>query len=183
MSIQCFVAVAKHQQDLRAVKNLREQGYGAHLAKLFRHPTDDDFHKGPFGLRYPGYVFVLFDLSLDEHGPINNTRGLDSWNGSALLVNRDAVPLSLPKGYINSLRALEDEDFARAITRSKPEPRTDLFPGDEVLIDDKEHAAYGQRGVLLEIGKGIGKVLLGFMVWEISDVFLKKVEKQRKKAA
>lgn len=183
MSKAWYCAICKHQQELRAAKELRNQKYAVYLPKLYRHPTDDDFGRGPHGLRFPGYIFVAFDYELGEHGPINNTRGLDSWDGSALLTNAKDIPLPLRQGFIEKMRALEDEDFEHAVSRAKPEPRTDLRDGDMVIINDPAHVAFGQRGLFMTNEHGIARVLLGRMSWEVEDFHLKKVEKAGKKAA
>lgn len=184
-----YCALTKHQQELKAAKELRNQTFAVYLPKLYRHPTDPEFSRGPHGLRFPGYIFVACDCSLDEHGPINNTRGLDSWGGSALMTTfsghgKDAreVPWALPKGFIERLRAIEDEDMERALSRTKPEARTDLRDGDSVMITDPDHKACGYSGLFSRNERGVAHVWIGRTCWEVQDIHL-RIEKQARRAA
>lgn len=184
-----YVGLTKHQQEYHARRNLWNQTYVSYLPKLYRHPSDPDFGKGGYGLRFPGYIFIACDCDLSEDGPIHNTRGMDSWGGSALLTTiighgKDAreVPWALPKGFIERLRFLEDEDMERALSRAKPEPRTDLRDGDSVVITDPDHKACGYSGIFSRNERGIAHVWIGRMCWEVQDIHL-RIEKQARRAA
>lgn len=170
-----FVCITKYRQEVLAFKQLRKKGFNARIFKVFRHPTDEDFHhRGAMSLRFPGYIFVQFDLAEDPWETINDTRGVEQ-----LLPKEKPLPMRV--GEINDLIDLEESDFERAIQRYKPEARPDLAPGDKVRITDPHHDAYGEEGWLMSDHKGEAKVLIGSMAWPVADIHLKKIDTQKKK--
>lgn len=184
MAKQWFVGLTKDQQELKAAAELRAQGYVVYLPKIHSRHQDGRKIEARTHLRFTGYIFIAFDLALEQHGPISNTRGMDGSDGSALICSGAGTPIALPRGIIETLRAIEDDELARAIARKKPKARTDLIPGDLVSIaGDRDHPAFGARGHYLGSEKGWASVLGGIAVWKVPEVDLKKVELQEGKKA
>jgi transcription antitermination factor NusG len=166
---------------MRAAAELRAQGYLVYLPKIHYRHQDGRKIEARTTLRFTGYIFIQFDADLEEGGPISNTRGMDSSDGSAILGGNKPVPIKA--GIIEVLRQIEDEEYTRAVARKKPRPRTDLTPGDWVEINDPNDAFHGKRGTYLGSVKTRATVLLGIAVKEIEEFNLKKVEQERKRAA
>lgn len=181
MTKQWYVGCTKAQQESRAAAELRAQGYLAYLPKIHSRYQDGRKVECRTSLRFTGYIFICCEPTPDEIGPISGTRGMDDSGGSALLGGVRPVPL--PTSIIETLRSIEDEEYARAVARKKPRPRSDLTPGDSVTIaGDRSHPAYGQQGHYLGSEKGIASVLGGIAVWKIPECDLKKVEQQKRAA-
>lgn len=184
MSKAWYVGLTKDQQELKAAAELRAQGYVVYLPKIHTRHQDGRKIEARTTLRFTGYIFIAFDLQLEQHGPISNTRGMDGSDGSALICSGGGIPLALPPGIIETLRTIEDDELARAVARKKPQPRKDLVPGDLVQIaGDRGHPAFGQRGSYLGAEKGWASVLGGIAVWKVPEVDLKKIEQPEKRAA
>lgn len=181
-----YVGTTKEQQELRAAAELRAQGYGVYLPK--RHERVQEGRKvwARSFIRFTGYIFIAFDFALDEHGPIRNTRGMDSPDGEAspLIVDGQRKPLALPAGIIETLRGIEDEELARSLARKKPVPRLDLTPGDKVTIfGDRDHPAFGRKGEYLGTENFVAHVLEGWAIWKVPEIDLRKIETEGKQAA
>lgn len=184
MARNWYVAITKHQQELKAAAELRAQGYIVYLPKIHVRHREGRKVRAETALRFTGYIFISFDVTKDRHGPISSTRGMDSSDGSALICTTMGTPIALRPGIIETLRGIEDEDLARATARTKPIPRKDLTPGDIVQIaGDKDHPAFGRKGVYLGSDKGWADVLELWAKWVVPEVDLKKVEQQERKAA
>lgn len=184
MNKRWYVGHCKDQQELKASAELRAQGYLVYLPKLYTRYQDGRKIEARAQLRFTGYIFIAFDLTREEHGPISNTRGMDGSDGSALICTAAGTPIALRPGIVEALRGLEDEDLARAIARKKPLPRKDLTPGDAVVIDgDKMHPAFGRKGIYLGSDKGWAEVLEVWAKWVVPEVDLKKIEAPERKAA
>jgi transcription antitermination factor NusG len=182
-----FVATTKHMQESLAAAQLREQGYIVYLPKTYS--QSPNCRRPIAEVRYPGYIFIRFDAAAQEHGPINNTRGVDE-----LMVDLDGNPRPLPthkrlleefpKGLVEAIRELEDIEFGRASTTRKAKPREDLQEGDKVRIHNPTHPAHGHEGHILKLEKGIASVLVGFFnVWKLPDTDLKRIDTEKRKAA
>lgn len=181
---QFFVGMTKDQQELRAAAELREQGYVVYLPKIYYRHQDGRKIEARAALRFTGYIFITFDLQLEEHGPISNTRGMDGSDGSALICDGTRKPIALPSGIIERLRQIEDEEFFRAIARKKPKPRLDLVPGDMVSIAcDPHHAAHGRKGRFIGSEGGWAEVLEGWAIWKVAECDLRKIQQPERKAA
>lgn len=191
MSKAWYVGLTKDQQELKAAAELRAQGYVVYLPKIHTRHQEGRKIEARTTLRFTGYIFIAFDLQLEQHSPISNTRGMDGSDGAALISNwegdgedRKRVPVPLPRGIIEALRSIEDDELARAVARKKPLPRKDLMPGDQVQISgDRNHPAYGRRGHLLGVERMIASVLEGMAVWKVPEADLKKIEQPEKRAA
>lgn len=168
------VGCTKDQQELRAAAELRAQGYVVYLPKIYYRHQEGRRIEARSTLRFTGYIFIF--CHVDELAPISGTRGMDSGGGSAVLG-------PLPNGIIETLRVIEDEEFARAVARTKPRPRTDLTPGDWVEINQPDDPFHGKRGYYLGTEKGVARVLLGLVQKAIAECDLKKIEPPQQKRA
>lgn len=177
MSKQWFVVTTKHEKDAEAAANLRAQGYGVHLSKRYERVEQGKRIEARARLRFPGYLFVAFDAGRDQHGPIGNTRGVDE-----LLLNGKGDPQPIPAGVVETLRWIEDEEYAKAATRKKPVPRDDLRSGDAVQIDRRDHPAHGLIGEFVAAIKGVASVFVGRRVVSIAECDLKPVKPEKKAA-
>lgn len=186
MAKRWYIGLTKDQQELKAAAGLREQKFLVYLPKKFTRWQEGRKIEARGHLRFTGYLFVAFDYDAEEHGPIKSTPGMDDSDGSALVKGAAGGgdrPAALRPGIIDMLRAVEDEEFARAIERKKPGPRADLVSGCTVEINNRLDPFHGQRGTYLSSEKGIATVLLGFIAKEIADCDLKKIEQPEKRAA
>ena len=182
---QWFVGMTKDQQELRAAAELRDQDYVVYLPKIYYRHQEGKKIEARSALRFTGYIFIRFDLALEQNGPISSTRGMDGSDGSALICDGAGKPRAMQPGILETLREIEDEEFARAIARKKPEPRKDLLRGELVkFVGDPDHPAYGLEGTYLgPMARGIGKVLVAFAQWDLPECDLRKVQLQEKQAA
>jgi transcription antitermination factor NusG len=127
-------------------------------------------------LRYPGYIILAFDLSLNEHGPAKRTAGID------YLLPKGADPVPLPDEWVPEMRAYELRSYIRAKARSKPVTRKDIHRHDKVTIDLADHAAFGKEGEVMETSKYRAKVIVGLSVFNIPLIHLRKVEEEKEAA-
>lgn len=179
-----YVGLCKDQQELKAAAALRAQSYMVYLPKTYTRHQDGRKIEARAWLRFTGYIFIAFDMALDEHGPINNTNGMDGSDGPALICTAAGTPVALRPGIVEMLRGLEDEDMARAIARKKPIPRKDLTPGDAVqILGDRLHPAFGRKGIYLGSDKGWAEVLEVWAKWVVAEVDLKRLDQPERKAA
>ncbi len=173
---QWFVGMTKDQKESQACEILWDQGFVVYLPKVYLRQQEGRSIRAESKLRFTGYIFISFDKEKDSFGCINGTRGMDE-----LIINGTGDPVALPAGIINQLRRIEDQEFARALARKKPKPRTDLQPGDAVIIT--AGTAKGVKGSYLGSEKGIGSVLCGMAVWKPDDADLKKIDQAERKRA
>lgn len=175
---QWFVGATKDQRESTAAANLREQGFIVYLPKVHSRWQDGRRVSAHTALRFTGYIFIQFDAAAQEHGPIGNTRGMDE-----LLITKAGDPIPLPASIIETLRQIEDEEFARAVARKKPVPRKDLVPGDMVAINNADDPFHGKQGMYLGTDRLVARVLLGLAIKDIAECDLKKIEPPERKAA
>lgn len=175
-------------REFVAADELRKQGYSIYLPRAYWKVAG----AVASALRYPGYIFVWFDPSIGEAGPVNNTRGIDE-----LMVNGDGRPRNLPgirvkdqAGYVirvvdlvEAIREMEDKEFSDAASTLRMS-RTDLRVGEWVKIDNDRHPANGNEGEILKIQKKVVHVLIGLsMIWEVPELDVKKATRPGRKAA
>lgn len=175
---QWFVGQTKDWQ--RAAKDLREQGYGVFMPKIYLRVQEGRKNHARAALRFPGYIFIACEAH--ETGPISSTRGMDDSGGSALLGGARPVPVH--PAIIERLRRIEDDELGLALASKRPQPRNDLTPGDVVVIaGDRGHVAFGQQGHYLGSDRGVASVLAGMAIWKVAEGDLKRAEPERKAAA
>jgi hypothetical protein len=187
-----IVGLVRHQHLHIARTALRDQGYRIKLPKFYRHPKQTEPGKSSMGFRFGSrYIFIEANLA-SEIAPINHTRGMDdSARGQAVIgtwmrVGVDDVfnPHIIRPAYLAMLEDLQEHEFHEAIATKAPEPRTDLVPGDPVMIiGDRGRIGYGQEGRFQESARGVAIVLCGNMKVVVPDCDLKKVEQEQRRAA
>src|SRR5262245_9544857 len=96
---QWCVVHTQPRGELRAEHNLRMQNYTVFaptLSKSVRHARQTKISQVPL---FPGYLFVLLDLSCDRWLNINGTHGVSH------IVTMRERPLPLPDGLVEALMA------------------------------------------------------------------------------
>jgi len=176
MAKQWFVAVPKDGAFSVAVEGLLEKKYPIYLPFVYDRVAEGRKVRCEQELRYPGYIILAFDLTLDEHGPAKRTPGID------YLLPKGADPVPLPDDWVPTMRVYELRSYLRAKARSKPITRKDIHPHDKVMIDKAEHAAFGKEGEVMETSKYRAKVLVGLNIFNIELIHLRKVELEERAA-
>lgn len=177
MPKQMFVATTKHQQEIRAAAELREQNFRVYLPKRFSQALVGRRIEVVSDLRFHGYIFVEFDVSAGEHGPINNTRSVGE------LIPPGDRPVPLPENWEMEMRRHIDEEWEKASGKAKPDPRADLHHGDIVEIDRKGHPANGLQGEYSRTENFLAVVHIGWAVWKLPEIDLRLIRSWRKTAA
>lgn len=173
-----FVGTTKHQQEIRAATELRDLGFAIYLPKRFFHATVGRRLGVASALRFPGYIFIEFDLAAGEHGPIKNTRGMGE------LIPPGEFPVPLQSIWKHEMERHIDEEFEVLSGKHKADPRSDLHHGDLVQIDMRDHAANGQQGEYSRTENGFAIVHIGWAVFKLPEIDLKLIEPwDRRKAA
>lgn len=165
-----YVVRSKHGQDLRAAQELRQQNYRVYVAKKYERRVVDKRRSVIVSLRFNGYVFVAFDTERQEHGPINNTRGV-----AQILCDISDRPQPIPSSIIETIRQCEDVELETCTKRIPRKVRRDLKPGTTVKLLT-EDIWRGKTGLLLGVHKGIAKVLVGTFVVTPRDVDVMPLE-------
>ncbi|WP_440468566.1 transcription/translation regulatory transformer protein RfaH [Pseudomonas sp. YH-1] len=112
-----YLVQCKPKQDIRALENLRRQGYECLLPlhKLERLQKGQwKTHEEPL---FPGYLFIELDTLLDNWMPIRSTRGVSQ------IVRFGTHPLSVPLNIIERLR------------NTSPTVEAELLPGDKIIVE------------------------------------------------
>jgi transcriptional antiterminator RfaH len=125
-----FVIHTKPRQEQIAEYNLQNQEFEVFLPryaveKRKKHAIVS--HIEPY---FPRYLFVRFNESSDDWGPIRSTRGVSS------LVRFNGRPRSVPNRLIKMLRENENTDGLQRVNKSS------WKPGDEVEIEEGPFAGY-----------------------------------------
>ena len=101
---QWYVVNTKAREESKALFNLKRQGFNAYLPqykKTRRHARRTDTVLAPL---FPKYLFVEFDLDMENWSCINSTIGVSN------LIKFGALPTPLPAQLINEIRAREDAE-------------------------------------------------------------------------
>ena len=99
-----YVVNTKAREEAKALFNLRRQGFNAYLPqhkKTRRHARHTDNVLAPL---FPKYLFVEFDLNMENWSRINSTLGVSR------LIQFGMMPTPLPTELINEIRAREDPE-------------------------------------------------------------------------
>ena len=121
-----YLVYSKPRQEKGAVENLLRQNYEVYFPQIRTWRTHHGNRKQVIEPLFPRYLFVRFDLATQRWLPIRSTVGVSR------LVCLGDMPLPVPSGIVEGLKAREDEDgFIRL-----REP-TGLKVGDQVRINGK----------------------------------------------
>ena len=97
-----YVVTTKAREETKALFNLRRQGFNAYLPqhkKTRRHARRTDIVLAPL---FPKYLFVEFDLDMENWSCINSTLGVSK------LIKFGTTPTPLPTELIDEIQARED---------------------------------------------------------------------------
>ncbi len=117
-----YVVNTLPHQEMRAVTNLRQQGYHAWLPSIFRsrrHARRIDTVRTPL---FPGYLFVELDIDCEAWSSINGTFGV-----RRLICQRER-PTAVPGSFMTALRETLDDKNSVAM------PDMGLQPGTKVRM-------------------------------------------------
>jgi transcriptional antiterminator RfaH len=120
---QWYVVNTKTREEAKALFNLKRQGFNSYLPqykKNRRHARRTDTVLAPL---FPKYLFVEFDLDMENWSCINSTVGVSR------LIKFGSLPTSVPTNLINQIRAREDEEGMVSLNRYLK-----IQKGDEVTI-------------------------------------------------
>lgn len=118
-----YVVHTQPQAEMRALANLRRQGYEAYLPrcrKWRRHARKTDIVAAPL---FPRYLFLRLDVERDRWRPVLSTFGVSS------LVCRAGLPAPVPEGIVESIQGREDAGHFVDLTRQAA-----FQPGDRVQV-------------------------------------------------
>jgi len=118
-----YIASTKSREEPKALFNLKRQGFNAYLPKYKktrRHARRTDTVLAPL---FPKYLFVEFDLNMENWSCINSTIGVSR------LIKFGSMPTPVPADLIHQIRAREDEEGMVSLNRYLK-----IKQGDEVTI-------------------------------------------------
>ena len=109
-----YVARTQARGELRALANLRRQGFSAYLPlyrKRRRHARKTDWVRAPL---FPRYIFIKLDPAAARWRAIGSTIGI------AHLICAEDRPLAVPEGVVEDIRARETGEGV--VTIEEPPP-------------------------------------------------------------
>ena len=118
-----YVVTTKAREETKALFNLRRQGFNAYLPqhkKTRRHARRTDIVLAPL---FPKYLFVEFDLDMENWSCINSTLGVSK------LIKFGTTPTPLPTELIDEIQAREDSKGMVTLNRD-----LDIKQGDKVTV-------------------------------------------------
>tara|TARA_A100001011_G_scaffold321938_3_gene343104 strand:- start:16170 stop:16667 length:498 start_codon:yes stop_codon:yes gene_type:complete len=108
---QWFVVNTKIHKEKKAMTNLNQQGFNTYLPryrKSRRHARRTDIIMAPL---FPKYLFVEFDLGMQNWSRINSTFGVNK------LIKFGSTPTPLSQKLIDDIRAREDASGIISVNR------------------------------------------------------------------
>ena len=120
---QWYVVNTKSREEAKAFFNLNRQGFNAYLPKYKktrRHARRTDTVLAPL---FPKYLFVEFDLDMENWSCINSTIGVSK------LIKFGSMPTAVPSDLVNEIRAREDAEGMVSLNQYLK-----IKQGDEVII-------------------------------------------------
>ena len=108
---QWYVVKTKSREEAKALFNLKRQGFNAYLPqykKTRRHARRTDTVPAPL---FPKYLFVEFDLDLENWSCINSTIGVRQ------LIKFGSLPTPVPSDLVGEIRTREDEEGLVSLNR------------------------------------------------------------------
>ncbi len=120
---QWFVVNTKTHEEKKAMTNLNQQGFNTYLPrykKFRRHARRTDIIMAPL---FPKYLFVEFDLDMENWSSINSTYGVSK------LIKFGSTPTPIPQKLINGIRAREDAEGMVSINRF-----LNIKKGEEITV-------------------------------------------------
>jgi len=120
---QWYVVNTKAREESRAHFNLKRQGFNAYLPqykKTRRHARRTDTVLAPL---FPKYLFVEFDLDMENWSCINSTIGVSK------LIKFGSLPTPIPTELVHEIQAREDAEGSVSLNRYLK-----IQKGDQVTI-------------------------------------------------
>ena len=120
---QWYVVNTKSREETKALFNLKRQGFNTYLPqykKTRRHARRTDTILAPL---FPKYLFVEFDLDLENWSCINSTFGVSR------LIKFGSMPTPVPSELVEEIQARENEEGLVSLNRYLK-----IKQGDEVTI-------------------------------------------------
>ncbi|NQU69493.1 MAG: transcriptional activator RfaH [Rhodospirillales bacterium] len=120
-----YVINTHARSEHKAAWHLANQGFRAYLPQYMkrrRHARRIDMVKAPL---FPRYLFVELDLEQDQWRAISSTLGVSH------MISGGEIPLAVPDGVIDDIRAREDETGNVPIARE-----ANFRKGDKLQIMD-----------------------------------------------
>jgi len=120
---QWYVVNTKAREEAKALFNLKRQNFNAYLPqykKERRHARRTDTVLAPL---FPKYLFVEFNLDMENWSCINSTIGVSR------LIKFGALPTGIPTDLIDGIRAREDAAGLVSLNKNLK-----IKQGDKVMI-------------------------------------------------
>jgi transcriptional antiterminator RfaH len=120
---QWYVVNTKGREEAKALFNLKRQNFNAYLPrykKTRRHARRTDTVSAPL---FPNYLFVEFDLDMENWSCINSTVGVKK------LIKFGLMPAPLPTELVHEIRSREDTDGMVSLNKY-----LNIKPGEKVSI-------------------------------------------------
>jgi transcription antitermination factor NusG len=174
-----YVGMTYGGRELEAERRLSDIGFGTFVPKTHTRHQEGRKVEARTSLRFSGYIFIAFDIDVDPYQYIKGIVGMDGRLGSPLLSSgsgEDRKPLAVRSGLIKKLQAAEKEELAIALSPKKTTPREDLRPGDIVEINDPRDSFHGKTAKYLGSERKVADVMVGNILKEIDERYLKKVD-------
>ena len=106
-----YAVNTKSREEFKALFNLKSQGFNTYLPrykKTRRHARRIDTVHLPL---FPKYLFVEFDMDMQNWSCINSTIGVSK------LVKFGSLPSPIPKGFVNEIQKREDANGMVSLDR------------------------------------------------------------------
>jgi len=129
-STEWFVVYTKARHEDVALQNLERQGFEVYLPLVETLKRKKGLQVSVITPFFPRYLFVRFDCSADDWGPIRSTRGVCG------LVKFGGLPKPVPPQLIEILKNSENSERIQTIELPC------WKPGEEVAIEQGPLAGY-----------------------------------------
>ena len=120
---QWFVVNTKAREEAKALFHIKRQSFNAYLPqykKIRRHARRTDKVLAPL---FPKYLFVEFDLDMENWSTINSTIGVST------LIKFGSLPTPIPAELVREIRTREDSEGMISLNKDLK-----IKLGDEVNI-------------------------------------------------
>lgn len=154
-----FILRSHPQAETEAARRLGRQGFTAYVPHIWKRmrpqgATKREERQVPL---FPGYLFAL-DPWPAPWLPMRATRGV-----ADVLTYPDGRPKALPESALREIMLREDLGGG-AVRAQKPQPETQLRPGETVRLDlGHAHPFDGHSGIFQEDDRGRVTVLLDIL--------------------
>ncbi len=106
-STKWYVAEVSHKKEPAVAVAVEQAGFEVFVPQFTKWVSHARNRRAVLTPLFPGYVFIAFDIHLDQWGPVKGTPGLRRLVGS-----KPHSPQSISTDIINELKRRFDNDFA-----------------------------------------------------------------------